>query len=94
MKGWILTMKKNHFLLRLIALCLTLAAVFSFTACTPKQPDQTDNGNQNENDGNTDATVDTNLQVNVTVLSGTTGFSMAPLMQSHADGKAKLNYNF
>jgi len=88
------TMKKNHILLRLITLCLALAAVFSFTACTPKQPDQPDNGDQNENTGNTDATVDTNLQVNVTVLSGTTGFSMAPLMQSHADGKAKLNYNF
>lgn len=87
-------MKKNHFLLRLITLCLALVTVFSFTACTPKQPDQPDNGDQNENNGNTDATVDTNLQVNVTVLSGTTGFSMAPLMQSHADGKAKLNYNF
>jgi NitT/TauT family transport system substrate-binding protein len=54
-------------------------------SCKPEQP------NNNENDN---STVDKNLQVNVTVLSGTTGFGMAPLMQSHADGKAALNYNF
>lgn len=34
------------------------------------------------------------LAINVTVLSGTTGFGMAPLMQKAADGEAALNYNF
>jgi NitT/TauT family transport system substrate-binding protein len=86
-------MKRNHTFLRLIALILAIAAVFSFSACTPKLPENSDEGNQNENNDN-NTTIDTNLQVNVTVLSGTTGFSMAPLMQSHADGNAKLNYNF
>ena len=86
-------MKRNSTLLRLITLILAIAAVFSFSACTQKLPENSDEGKQNENNDN-DTTIDTNLQVNVTVLSGTTGFSMAPLMQSHADGNAKLNYNF
>jgi ABC-type nitrate/sulfonate/bicarbonate transport system substrate-binding protein len=34
------------------------------------------------------------LTVNVAVLSGTTGFGMAQLMQKAADGEAALNYNF
>ncbi len=39
-------------------------------------------------------TVDKTLDINVTVLSGTTGFGMAPLMQSAADGSVGLNYHF
>ena len=38
--------------------------------------------------------IDNELTVNVTVLSGTTGFGMAQLMQKHANGEASLNYNF
>lgn len=38
--------------------------------------------------------VDKTLDINVTVLSGTTGFGMAPLMQNSADGTAVLNYRF
>lgn len=41
-----------------------------------------------------DGELDGELTVNVTVLSGTTGFGMAQLMQNSADGKAALNYNF
>ena len=37
---------------------------------------------------------DGELAINVSVLSGTTGFGMAQLMQNSADGKAALNYNF
>lgn len=42
----------------------------------------------------TEAQADSELAVNVSVLSGTTGFGMAQLMQKHADGEAALNYNF
>ncbi len=40
------------------------------------------------------AVPDSELTVNVSVLSGTTGFGIAPLMQSSADGEATLNYHF
>ena len=42
----------------------------------------------------TDADPDSEIDVRVTVLSGTTGFGMAQLMQKHADGEAALNYTF
>ncbi len=48
---------------------------------------------------NVDHTTDTaqvngELEINVSVLSGTTGFGMAQLMQKNADGEAALNYHF
>ena len=74
-------MKKT---LRLLALAIALVTLLTLLACSPtEQPTPSDND-----------TIDTNLQINVTVLSGTTGFSMAPLMQKKADGTATLNYNF
>lgn len=87
-------MKRKNVFVRLIALLLVLTATVMLFACTPEQPQTPDNSNPPNNDENEQPSVDTSLQVNVTVLSGTTGFSMAPLMQSHADGKATLNYNF
>ncbi len=42
----------------------------------------------------TDAAPNAEAPVRVTVLSGTTGFGMAQLMQKHADGEAALNYSF
>jgi len=77
-------MKKSTFI-RLLAALLAMSALFLLASCKPENP----NSNENNND-----TLDKNLQVNVTVLSGTTGFGMAPLMQWHADGDAQLNYNF
>jgi NitT/TauT family transport system substrate-binding protein len=71
---------------RILAVLLALSSLFLLASCKPEQP--------NNNNENNNTAVDKNLQVNVTVLSGTTGFGMAPLMQSHADGKASLNYNF
>ena len=38
--------------------------------------------------------VDKDLEINVWTLNGTTGFGMAPLMQSAKDGEAALNYRF
>ncbi len=38
--------------------------------------------------------VDKDLEINVWTLNGTTGFGMAPLMQSAKDGEAALNYKF
>ena len=72
--------------LRLSALVIALAMLFTLIACSSKEP-------QVPADSTTDE-IDPNLQINVTVLSGTTGFGMAPLMQKKADGTATLNYNF
>ena len=80
-------MKKSVFT-RLLAVLLVLSTLFLLASCKPEQP----NNDQNNNENN--QTIDKNLQVNVTVLSGTTGFGIAPLMQKHADGEAALNYNF
>ncbi len=78
-------MKFNNFT-RVFALCLALLATLMLFACTPaEKPD---------NSGDETPALDPDLTVNVTVLSGTTGFGMAPLMQIHADGKATLKYNF
>ena len=74
-------------MLRLLAILIALTTLFTLISCSSQEP-------QAPGDEENPSTVDTNLQINVTVLSGTTGFSMAPLMQSHADGKASLNYNF
>ena len=71
---------------RLSAFLIALVMLFTLVACSPKET-------QVPTDINTDE-IDTNLQINVTVLSGTTGFGMAPLMQKKADGTATLNYNF
>ncbi len=38
--------------------------------------------------------VDKELEINIWTLNGTTGFGMAPLMQSAKDGEAALNYKF
>jgi NitT/TauT family transport system substrate-binding protein len=87
-------MKRKKVLFCLFALVLSLSTLFVFSACTPDTPDVPNQPNDS-NDPNLDqAAPDTELPIRVTVLSGTTGFSMAPLMQSHADGKAKLNYSF
>lgn len=77
-------MKKTMFT-RILAVLLALSALFLLASCKPEQPNTNENGNDS---------LDKDLQVNVTVLSGTTGFGMAPLMQKHADGDAALNYNF
>ena len=70
--------------LRLFALIIALFTLFATVACSTEEQ-------QTPADSDT---IDTNLQINVTVLNGTTGFSMAPLMQKKADGTATLNYNF
>lgn len=38
--------------------------------------------------------IDNELQINVSVLNGTTGFGMAKLMKDTADGNTTLNYQF
>ena len=77
---------KKSMLTRVLTVLLVLSTLFLLASCQPETPN-------NENNDNPEA-LDKNLQINVTVLSGTTGFGMAPLMQWHADGTANLNYNF
>ena len=80
-------MKKSMFT-RILAVLLVLSTLLFLASCQPETPDNSDQKNDNAE------VLDKNLQINVTVLSGTTGFGMAPLMQWHADGTANLNYNF
>lgn len=40
------------------------------------------------------AKVDTELEIKISVLNGTTGFGMAKLMNDKAEGKTDLNYSF
>lgn len=42
----------------------------------------------------TTAKVDKELQINITVLNGTTGFGAAKMMSDTKNGKSDLNYNF
>ena len=101
-------MKSSHFqhpttTMRWIALILTLIIVMmtALSCADPKpsqdpdkNPETPDQDTVKEPDENSDPTPDTTLEIRVTVLSGTTGFSMAPLMQSSSDGKSVLKYQF
>lgn len=63
---------------KLLTLLLTLALLVSCVALLPSCGEK----------------VDTELEVRVTVLNGTTGFGAAQLMDAAARGEAALNYNF
>ena len=73
---------------KILALILALVLSLGLIACT-KNEDET----PNDNDDDT-VTIDKNLDVNVTVLSGTTGMGMAKLISDSKDGKAALKYKF
>lgn len=93
---------------RLIALTLTLLMVLTMAlSCAKPAPDpdqdpSTDNPAKDPSEEDPDKkpdedpapTPDKNLTVRVTVLSGTTGFGVAPLMQSCQDGNSTLTYQF
>lgn len=85
----------------LLALCLMLMPVL--TACGQDGTDSdtsTESATSGETlpesgtEAETEPAVDKNLEVKVTVLSGTTGFGMAPLMDKASRGEAALKYQF
>ena len=62
----------------------------SSTASASLTESNADDGSESE----TQPTADKNLDVNIMVLNGTTGFGMAQLMDKNAKGDASLKYSF
>jgi len=75
---------------KILSILLALICAFGLIACSP----DSGNGTSTTTLGDGNVTPDKNLDVNVTVLSGTTGMGMAKLMSDSKDGKAALKYNF
>lgn len=73
----------KNIIVKAAAILLLISTVLAcFAGCSPDQTD--DNGKTAE--------PDTNLQINVAALSGSTGYGMAKLMTDAADKKTALNY--
>lgn len=76
---------------RLTALLLTLLMVLAFSACSKTPTDPTDTTTAPTESQST-PTLDKETEIRISVLSGTTGMGIAPLMKSSSDGKEPLNY--
>lgn len=79
-------MKKTLSLLLIFILSLSL-----FTACGSKK-EETQTTDQKTSEG--EVVLDKELEIRVSVLSGTTGMGIAPLIKSANEGKEPLNYKF
>ena len=96
------TVKLSRTLTAVLALLLALCLSLPLTACGGENPTETATGAGSETvteaardtDTATGQTVDKNLNVNVAVLSGTTGFGMAQLMEQSSKGASALKYTF
>ena len=96
------TVKLSRTLTAVLALLLALCLSLPLTACGGGSPTETATGTGSETvteaardtDTATGQTVDKNLNVNVAVLSGTTGFGMAQLMEQSSKGASALKYTF
>lgn len=92
---------KHTKLIALILAMATLFAMLSVLSSCEKDNDPSDpTGSETSSETTTDpetgggATIDGDLDVNVMVLNGTTGFGMAQLMDKNAKGEASLDYHF
>lgn len=76
---------------KLTSLLLILITVFAFASCkgTPSNP--TDGTTEQTGSESTPA-LDTETEIRISVLSGTTGMGIAPLMKSVSNGNEPLNY--
>lgn len=74
---------------RIIALLMAALMLFSLVSCSDKQQPQNQGQTPNEQ-----VALDTQKEIKVMVLNGTTGFGMAKLMEDKEAGNAALNYNF
>ena len=79
----------------LTILCLILAVTTLFCACSPagSNGDITTNA-ASETETEATIVIDTELEIKISVLNGTTGFGAAQIMNNAKDNKAVLNYNF
>ena len=80
--------ERKNIMKKFLALILALALAIPFVSCVPTQNDPADTTPPS------DAAIDPSLNINVTVLSGTTGMGMAKLISEKKNGTAALNYNF
>lgn len=72
---------------KILALMLALLMITTlFVACNDDAPDDGDPAEQ--------GALDTELPIRIWTLNGTTGFGMAPLMDSKTQNTAALNYEF
>lgn len=77
---------------RLTSLLLTLILLLTLTACTQAPSSPTD-GTTEAPVSNTDQKLNKELEIRISVLSGTTGMGIAPLIKSAKEGNEPLNYN-
>ena len=77
---------KSTVITKIFALVLAFTFIFALSSCGSK--------NKTPSDDVVVAELDKNLNINVSVLNGTTGFGMAKLMNDKSNGEATLNYNF
>lgn len=82
-------MKKLLSLIIIAILTLTLLA-----SCNSTGEDSTTTPSADQTTPTGDVVLNKELEIRVSVLSGTTGLGMAPLIKSAQDGKEPLNYKF
>ena len=82
-------MKKT--LLRILSLALTAIMLFSVTACTQEQATTT--VTDATTNAQADATPDSELEIKIYALNGTTALGMAQMIDSVNNDTAKMNYD-
>ncbi len=103
-------MKHTRILALMLAMATLLALFSLLTACNGGSENQTESATENGSTTDTDTEggstddsesettaqpgIDSDLDVNVMVLNGTTGFGMAQLMDKNTKNEASLNYHF
>lgn len=79
----------------LLSLMLMLSCFVLLPACGGPTNTETDDSTESDtNETEADVTLNTELDIRVSVLNGTTGFGAAQLMDAAKKGEAALNYNF
>lgn len=82
---------------RLITVLLAIMMLLTLASCQTGTESGTGSSEGSNDSGSRtpeSTALDTSLEMRITVLSGTTGMGIAPLMKSAQEGKEALNYNF
>jgi NitT/TauT family transport system substrate-binding protein len=75
-------------------LCLLLAVTTLFCACSPAGSNGETTTTEATSETEEKIVIDTDLEIKISVLNGTTGFGAAQIMNNAKDNKSVLNYNF
>lgn len=78
----------KNFMKKVLVLSLALIMLLMTVACGGN------NDSNNENNGDETSTVDTELEIKVYALNGTTALGMADMIKKAADGTDNMNYKF